>query len=333
MSVIAADIGGTHSRFVVVEVVANGVHFLHSETYPSGHSPSLEAQLLEFVTSARRCGHTPSHACLAVAGPVTEDNQKQSVRITNLNWSADTISLVQHCGLQRVSLINDFEAIGYGLALLNTNDIHMLRGTWNEQRGHRVVIGAGTGLGVCQVLDLGSKWVVVPTESGHADFSPRTELQVKLWQKYKDQYGYLSYDRVVSGPGLADIFRLLISEQAESASLPDIQQILAADDVAAAVTTRRHEIPLARAAVTLFLDIYAHVTGNFALMNLCRGGVYLAGGIAPRLIDELTRGSFLETMASKGRMAYLLESIPVGVITNTAVGLLGAAYIASMGSM
>lgn len=330
MSVIAADIGGTHSRFVVVEVESGSVNILHSKTYLSGLAPSLEAQLLEFVTSARRSGHTPSRACLAVAGPVTGSNERQCVRITNLSWSADTASLSLHSGLQWVSLINDFEAIGYGLALLNAQDVHMLRGTWNEQRGHRVVIGAGTGLGVCQVLDLGKTWVVIPTESGHVDFSPRTELQVKLWRKLKDQYGHLSYDRVVSGPGLADVFRLLVSEEAESANLPDIQQILAADDVAAAVTDRRQEVPLAHAAVTLFLDIYAHVTGNFALMNLCRGGAYLAGGIAPRLIDELIRGPFLETMASKGRMAYLLESIPVGVITNTAVGLLGAAYVASM---
>lgn len=330
MSVIAADIGGTHSRFVVVDVESDGVRFLLSETYASGHALSLDAQLNEFVATARQNGLSPRRACLAVAGPVTGDNTRQTARITNLDWTADTATLTQHTGLNRVSLLNDFEAVGYGLALLNAQDVHMLRGKWAAQRGHRVVIGAGTGLGVCQVLDHFSGLMVVPTESGHVDFSPRNELQVKLWRKLKDQSGHLAYDRVVSGPGIAEIFRFMVEEQGERASLPEIQQILAADDVAAAVTNRRYEVALARDAVTLFLDIYAHVAGNFALMNLCRGGVYLAGGIAPRLIGELSSGSFLETMASKGPMSYLFDNMPVGVITNTGVGLLGAAYVASL---
>lgn len=331
MSTIAADIGGTNSRFVVVDVVPSGVKILHSQTYSSVDNASLESVLLKFVTSARQLGLDPQQACLAVAGPVAGAGAHQWARITNLPWSIDNVILANVSGLERVFLLNDFEAVGYGLALLKMDDVCMLRGKWNEVRGHRVVIGAGTGLGVCQVLDHGGVWKVIPTEAGHMDFAPRSEIQVELWRRLTARDGHLSNDKVVSGPGIAEIFRLLVDLEKEAVQSADIRAILAAPDVAAAVTAARGQLKLARRAVEMFLEIYAHVAGNYALMNLAMGGVYLAGGIAPRLLPELQDGSFLKTLASKGRMAYLFEAMPVGVITNTQVGLFGAAYIAMSG--
>lgn len=331
MSIIAADIGGTNSRFVVVDVLPNGVKILHSETYASGESPSLEPLLLKFTASAQQLGLNPRQACLAVAGPVAGDDVHQWARITNLPWSIDNLTLAKASGLERVFLLNDFEAVGYGLALLTVDDICMLRGEWNKARGHRVVIGAGTGLGVCQVLDHGGMWKVIPTEAGHMDFAPRSEIQVELWRKLTARDGHLSNDKVVSGPGIGEIFRLLIDVENKAFRSADVHTILAASDVAAAVTAARGHVVLAKRAVDEFLEIYAQVAGNYALMNLATGGVYLAGGIAPRLLQELQDGRFLTTMAAKGRMAYLFEAMPVGVITNTQVGLFGAAYIAMSG--
>lgn len=331
MTTIAADIGGTNSRFVVVDVLPDGVKILHSETYASADSPSLESLLLKFVTSAQQVGLNPRQACLAVAGPVAGDGAHQWARITNLPWSIDNLTLARASGLERVFLLNDFEAVGYGLGLLTVDDICMLRGEWNKARGHRVVIGAGTGLGVCQVLDHGGMWKVIPTEAGHMDFAPRSEVQVELWRKLTARDGHLSNDKVVSGPGIGEIFRLLVDVENKAIRSADVRTILAASDVAAAVTAARGHLSLARRAVDEFLEIYAQVAGNYALMNLATGGVYLAGGIAPRLLQELQDGRFLTTMAAKGRMAYLFEAMPVGVITNTQVGLFGAAYIAMSG--
>ena len=331
MNVIAGDIGGTNSRFVVVDVFPNSVKILHSQTYASGDSASLEPLLLRFVSSAQQLGLNPRQACLAVAGPVAGEGVHQWARITNLPWTIDNLTLADACGLERVFLLNDFEAVGYGLALLSMDDICMLRGEWGQARGHRVVIGAGTGLGVCQIVDHGGMWKVIPTEAGHMDFAPRSEVQVELWRRLTARDGHLSNDKVVSGPGLAEIFRLLVDLEEEAIRSAEVRAILAASDVAAAVTAARGQVVLANRAVEVFLEIYSHVAGNYALMNLATGGVYLAGGIAPRLLQELRGGSFLKTMAAKGRMAYLFEAMPVGVITNTQVGLYGAAYIAMSG--
>lgn len=327
MKILTGDIGGTKTVLRINDWGLEPDRVRYEKRFVSSEFPSLEPMVLKFLAEAGEM-HIDS-ACFAVAGPVRRVDQATHSRITNLPWVLDSAVLAAKCALPRVQLVNDFEAVGYGIDQLKSEELVPLIAGGVDRSRPRLVIGAGTGLGVCQLVPSPEGTQVFPSEGGHVDFAPTTELQQEflrfMWGRHDSR---ISYDRVVSGPGLAAIFEFLVERNSAQEDV-GVCEILAADDIARAVSTSQATVPLARTAVDMFLDIYGALAGNLALVTLATGGVYIGGGIAPKLISELRRGSFAQAFLNKGRLRAVLENMPLYVILRPDVGLLGAAALAS----
>lgn len=323
MNVLAGDVGGTNARLAVVEVADGEAVVRRQQTYPSAQYPGLAPIVRAFCGEV---GTRPERACIGMACPVVADE----CRATNLPWTVDARALGADVGIQRVAVINDFRAVGYGLAFLDPVDLVTLQRGEPKERAPIALIGAGTGLGEAFLLWCGDRYEVFSSEGGHGDFAPRDEREAGLARFLQQQYGHASRERVVSGPGIAQAYRYLTTtgvapEQAA------VRAELEREDPAAVIT--RHALagtdPLSQLALDLFVTAFGAQAGNLALTVLARGGVYLAGGIAPRIVPKLGAGGFLRAFRDKGRMSDFLTKVPVYVITNPQVGLLGAAAVAA----
>jgi glucokinase len=323
MTLLAGDLGGTKTLLRLSDESGN---ILCESRFPSGDFGGLEPMVAEFLG---RDNHRKaiSAACFAVAGPVSHSESQSTARITNLPWCLSSTELAGVCNAP-VSLINDFEAVAHGIGELDGADLRVIHAGAAQTGKPRVVLGAGTGLGVCQIVPTASGAMVMPSEGGHADFAPSNAQQLGLLRFLWERHGHVSYDRVLSGPGLAAIFEYLADIEGVQ-SEPAIRDILTSRDVPAAVTAAaRSNVAVARKSVDMFVDVYAAQAGNLALVSLALGGVYVAGGIAPKIIDELDSSRFREGFIAKGRMRELLERTPVAVVLNEQVGLLGALAVA-----
>ncbi|HKJ77524.1 MAG TPA: glucokinase, partial [Gammaproteobacteria bacterium] len=305
---LAGDIGGTKTLLRLAEPQAGepAGRCLHEARYDSGGHDDLAPMVEAFLTEAG--GPAPAAACFGVAGPVEETGSGQSARLTNLPWHLDSAKLARRTGIGRVRLINDFQAVGYGIEALAADDLAPLQGGTPEPGAPRLVVGAGTGLGVGLLFHNGDHYEARPTEAGHADFAPTDERQVRLWRALAEQYGRVSNERVVSGPGIGALYRFLLRENGRAT---EDDPVLTAPDPAAAVSERAvtgGEV-LANEALDLFCQVYGAVTGNLALTCLAHGGVFIAGGIAPRILPRLQSGGFLAGFTGKGRMGRLLETM------------------------
>jgi glucokinase len=268
----------------------------------------------------------PRSACFAVAGPVTGEEGQQRARLTNLPWQLDSGNMAATLGISDVALLNDFQAIGYSLDSLTDDELSPLHSVLARPRGPRLALGAGTGLGACLVMPDGDAVTSYASEAGHIAFAPRDEEQQALLEFMQAGLERVSYERLVSGSGLVSIYRFLLHRRGQESDA-----LLAADDPAAAIGERAvaGDHPLAAEAVTLFSHLYGAIAGDLALACLPTGGVYIAGGIAPKLLPCLQQGAFMEAFFDKGRMTELMHRFPVHVITNTQCGLLGAANYAA----
>jgi glucokinase len=261
-------------------------------------------------------------ACLSVAGPVAAN----ATTLTNLGWKVSGNTLAAELRLPEVRLVNDFEAAGLGISRLAANELETLQEGRPVARAARLVIGAGSGLGVGLLTWQDDGYAVHPSEAGHVDFAPVDELQDKLLLHLRRTYGRVSYERVVSGPGLMRIFSFL---QETGVGLPS-KQLRDADKTRQDTAELIAEFgvakldPLAVRALELFVAIYGAFAGNMALAMLAHGGVYIAGGIAPKIAPKLKEGAFMRAFTSKGRFSELLMTIPVHVVMNPLVGLYGA---------
>lgn len=316
---LAGDIGGTKTLLRL----SRGGTILREQRFESAAFPGLHAMLAAFLDGTD--GGAPQSACFGVAGPV----QGKRARVTNLPWSVDADDLAVRFGMARVTLINDFQAVAYGIEMLGEADLLTLQAGQPAPHAPRAVIGAGTGLGEGYLTWQGDHYHAWPSEGSHADFAPADELQAGLWRWLKQRHGHVSWERVVSGPGLVAIYDFL----RERKEYPESAQLAAAlreGDPAAAISAHalQHGDPLADAALGLFVAAYGAEAGNLALKVLSVGGVYLAGGIAPKIAGRLKEGGFLRAFRAKGRFAGLLESFPVHVVLNPEVGLLGAENMA-----
>jgi glucokinase len=310
MRIIAGDIGGTKTLLQLIDADANAVLF--ENRYESGAYPTFDAMLREFLASAG----SPSidAACFAVAGPVVGD----SAEITNLTWKMIAPDLAREFALGRVAMINDFYAVALGVPLLAPSDLLSLNSGTRVERAPIAILGAGTGLGEAALVHDGDKWNVVPSEGGHADFGPQDDEQAALYSMLHAKYGHVSWERLLSGMGLVNIHNFLSGvDRAYHESIP--AEIATQADNGDAVANRTFEI---------FVDIYGAEAGNMALRLLARGGVFLAGGVAAKNTRHFTNGRFVEAFTRKGRFTPLLQSIPVDVIVNASVGLMGAAEMA-----
>lgn len=324
--VLAGDIGGTKTLLRVVRFGGepHGTT-LYQRRFESGAYDDLESMAREFLRGAP-AELPPRAACFGVAGPVTGPPCAERARLTNLPWRLDAVELTAKLGMP-VRLINDFRAVGYAIEALGPVDLAALHTAPTEPQGPRVVLGAGTGLGVALLFWDGNHYEAYPTEGGHADFAPTGEVQDELLRYLRTIHGRVSYERILSGPGLESIYRFLL-ERDRRPQAGDT--ILDAPDPAAAVSAQAltRSDPLACAALDLFIEIYGAAAGNLALTCLATGGVYVAGGIAPKILDRLYGGVFIEAYLAKGRMRHLVERMPVHVVTNSEAGLIGASLAA-----
>jgi glucokinase len=325
MKFLAGDIGGTNARFMISEVEAEGYNVLFSRTLPSAERPSFESALTDFLEMAGDAAVGVVDACFALAGPVKDG----SGRVTNLHWVPESAELTRRFGLSRVHLMNDFEAVGWGLQGIGPEGLHCLQEGKPAGQQTRVLIGAGTGLGQALMTWCGDHYRMVTSEGGHADFAPRGDLQVALLRYLSRRYPHVSYERLLSGLGLENIFGFL-REHGDTEPVPALAGAMEKGEGAAAISrfALSGEDPLAVAALDLFITIYGAQAGNLALTCLPRGGLFVAGGIAAKILPRLKKGGFMQAFLHKGRMGALLETIPVNVVLEPKVGLLGAAYAA-----
>jgi glucokinase len=312
MKIVAGDIGGTKVLLQFVDASQTGRTVLAEQRYES-HAYATFDDLLGAFVKEHVAGPVDA-ACFAVAGPVFADRAE----VTNLSWKMDAMALAKQFSIGRVSLINDFYAVALGVPILAPADFLILNAGTRVPFAPIAILGAGTGLGEANLVHDGVKWNVVPSEGGHADFAPQDEEQTQLFLALHAQYGHVSWERLLSGAGLVNIHNFVSGEEKPyDETLPmEIAKALAAGDSVAVKT------------FAIFVDIYGAEAGNMALRLLARGGVYLAGGVAAKNIDQFTDGRFLDAFLRKGRFQHILAAIPVNLITNPKVGLLGAGEMA-----
>jgi glucokinase len=317
---LAGDIGGTKTVLGVFSAEHGPRAPLAQSEFPSAKYPSLVAMVREFLAGT---GLTVERASFAVAGPVIAGSSKG----TNLSWYLDETELATELELQSVHLLNDLEAIGDAVPSLEESDLHTLNPGEPVVGAARAVIAPGTGLGEAFLIWDGSRYRAFPSEGGHAAFAPTSDLEAGLLAYLRERFEHVSVERVCSGPGLLNIYRYLrdsghAAESAELArALPAVEY---GPSLISAAALRADSDPLSRAALELFVSILGAEAGNLALKVLSLGGVYLAGGIPPRILPALTDGRFLRAFTAKGRMGELLARVPVSVVALRAA-ILGAA--------
>jgi len=320
--ILAGDIGGTNARLAVFDVLDGRFSLISASVFPSREYSSLDEIVSKFVRTANVHPHA---ACFGVAGPVRNGR----VEASNLPWIIESKRLAEELDLKKALLINDLEANAWGIAFLDPADLVSLNQVKGTPVGNQAVISAGTGLGEAGMYWDGTKHLVFASEGGHADFAPRNELETELLRYLRVRFGHVSYERIVSGPGLVNVFNFL--RDTERGVEPKwLADEMLHSDPAAAISRAAIDgkCGLSEQAIDLFVSIYGAEAGNLALKIMATGGIYLGGGIAPKMLPKLAGPLFMEGFLSKGRMQHLLEAIPVRVITNDKVALLGAARYA-----
>ncbi len=353
---LAGDIGGTKTilRLVQSQPSQPGImpelSTLHEQTYSSREFPDLVPMVRQFLQAAAdHAAHGQAsdtvakveRACFGIAGPVVNNTS----RLTNLSWWLDADHLTAELAIPQVSLINDFAAIGYGVLGLGADDLHTLQTGEPQPDAPIAVIGAGTGLGQAFLIRQGLNYRVFASEGGHADFAPRSELEFQLLLYLRDKHNInrVSVERVVSGAGIIAVYEFLrdrgvAEESAAIANLfkawhcqigQDEKTIDPAAEISQAALS--HQDYLCEKTMELFIAAYGAEAGNLALKLLPYGGLYVAGGIAAKNLALIQRGEFLRALLQKGRMSPVLERVPVHIVLNPKVGLIGAALYAACG--
>jgi len=322
--VLAGDIGGTKTLVALFERTGEGsLRMLRERSFPSSGHASLEEILRAFLADGPRA--SLAAGCFAVAGPVIDGR----VKATNLPWQMEEGSLAQAIGAPRVKLLNDLEGTAYGMLFLQPEEQRDLNaGTRRALAGNVAVIAAGTGLGEAMLYFDGKEHHPIASEGGHADFAPQSDQEVELLKYLRQRFGgHVSYERILAGPGLHNVYSFLRDTGFAKESSELAAKLAAAPDPSPLIS----ELGLARSdalcteALDLFCRVYGAETGNFAMRFLAVGGVFLGGGIAPKILPALERGGFLASYTDKGRFTPLMKSIPVRVCLNPKTALLGAA--------
>jgi glucokinase len=322
MRVLAGDIGGTHARLAVVDITRRTIRVVDARTFRSRDYPGLAPIAREFLSGV---GDGLDRACFGVACPVVGGN----CETPNLPWTINARRLAAEIGIARTRVINDLDAIAYGLARLRADDLVTLQAGRPAERGVLALIGAGTGLGQAYLVWENGRYRPRPSEGGHASFAATSELEWELHRYLAARHEHVSAERVISGPGLLSTYQFF-AERAPERVAPGVHADIQRDG---AVAVSRHALagtdPLCVDALALFAGAYGAQAGNLALAVLATGGVYVVGGIAPSIIDKLRDGTFIAAFRAKGRLADILERVPVHVVMNPSIGLFGAAVAAT----
>lgn len=322
MRVLAGDIGGTSARLAIVDVDADATRVLYKRRFASKEFPGLAPIVEAFL---RDVADLPDHACFGIACPVM--NGRCSV--TNLSWTIDAGALAVDIGISDTFVINDFEALGHAVPRLSSADLVTLQTGEPHNHGAMALIGAGTGLGETFVTWSRDGYEVHASEGGHTSFSPRNDLESGLLASLTSSFGHVSSERVVSGPGLLTIYQHLAAVGA-AREQDGVRAEMERSDPAAVISG--HALagtdPLSERALDAFTSAYGAQAGDLALTVMATGGVYVAGGIAPRIMRKLRDGTFMKAFRDKGRLSDVLARLPVSIIVNPDVGLIGAASVA-----
>ena len=321
--ILAGDIGGTNARLALFDVRNGQFNLVTATIFPSRNYSGLDQIVTEFVTTS---GVHPAQACFGVAGPVTNGE----VETSNLPWKIQSRRLADELKINTALLINDLEATGWGVGALSADDLVALTQI-SSTTGNQALIAAGTGLGEGGLYWDGSRHHVFASEGGHCDFAPADELQLELFGYLHARYGHVSYERVLSGPGLVNILEFL--RDTGRGKVPGwLSAEMKVMDPAAAISAAAMDAkcPMSEQAMDIFVSIFGAEAGNLGLKIKATGGVFLAGGIAPKILAKLATPLFLDAFLSKGRLRHLMEVMPVNVIINDKLALLGAARCALM---
>lgn len=323
--IVAGDVGGTKINLGLFRLDGEALQRESAETFASEDFDGLAPVVGRFLEHAGVDPRDAGPACFGVAGPVIDN----STHTPNLAWEIDGDRVEADTGLPRVTLVNDLLATAEGVPALGADELAVLQEGRDDPDGNAVLIAAGTGLGMALLPHVAGRRVPVATEGGHQDFAPRDEREVALLRSLQERYGRVSVERVVSGPGLVAIYDHLCATgfAAESRELRDRME---RTDAARAISRAALEDddPLAVEALDLFTAAYGAAAGNLALVGLATGGVYVGGGIAPKIVDKLHDGTFLAAFRDKGRFRGMVESMRVQVILEPETALLGAARVA-----
>lgn len=320
--ILAGDVGGTKVHLALYDFNDGRLKHAQDKQYPAKEYSGLEEIVKEFLGTVK-----VTAACFGVPGPVRDGR----LRLTNLPWTLDSRELSAGLGIQHVFLINDLEANGYGVAELSPEQIYTLSEGDASQIGNRALIAAGTGLGEGLLTWNGRIHVPYPSEGGHVDYAPRNEDEIDLLRFLKQKYnGRVSYERVVSGMGLTNIYEFLLEVRGMEEPKWLAEKIAAVHDPNGVITemalSAKSEI--CEKALDMFVSAYGAEAGNLALKVLSVGGLYVGGGIAPKILAKLKDGTFMKSFVDKGRLSQLLINMPVHIILDSGAALLGAAAYA-----
>jgi glucokinase len=319
---LAGDVGGTNARLAIVDVTERNACLLYKRQFASKEFPGLGPIIQTFLDGV---AEKPDRASFGVACPVVNG----ACTMTNLSWTINAPSLAAETGIPQVELTNDFYALGHALPRLSSSDLAVLQPGEPNDLGVKALIGAGTGLGAAFVTWSGESYEVHASEGGHTSFSPTNDLESGLLATLTKRFGHVSAERVVSGTGIMAIYQHL-AEIGAAEEQDSVRAEMERSDPAAVIS--RHALagtdPLSESTLAVFTSAYGGLAGDLALTLLATGGVYVAGGIAPRIVPQLLDGGFLSAFRAKGRLSEFLSRIPVNVIVNPDVGLIGAAAVA-----
>jgi glucokinase len=321
ITILAGDAGGTKSNLALYRTEGDRLFLVRAGTFPSQRYSALTDIVLEFLGK----GRTADFACIGVAGPVIE----RSSRLTNLMWVVEEELLREVSGAKRAWLINDLQATAFGVPFLAPADFEALQEGVARPLGNIAVIAAGTGLGEAFSIWNGRRYMPIATEGGHVDFPPRDRREFRLLEYLQEQFGRVSAERVVSGPGLYAIYRFLRDAE-EMRDGPDVDARTSAEDPPRVIVQEGQSgrSETCREALRMFSSLYGAIAGNVALQIMATGGVYLGGGLSPAVLPSLRDGGFIDSFRDKGRFRDVLAAVPVKVILNDKTALLGAAHYA-----
>jgi glucokinase len=319
--ILAGDVGGTKVHLALFDFTDGDLKHTRDQIYPAKEYAGLEEIVKEFVVTEK-----VTAACFGVPGPVRDGR----LRLTNLPWTLDSRELARDLSIDYVFLINDLQANGYGIAELGADQVYTLSEGDTSQVGNRGLISAGTGLGEAFLVWDGRDYVPYPSEGGHSDYAPRNEDEIDLLRFLRQKYnGRISFERVVSGQGLTNIYEFLRDGKGLEEPVW-LAERMRQEDPNAVITESalKAKSQLCEKTLDMFVSAYGAEAGNLALKVLSVGGLYVGGGIAPRILEKLKDGTFLKAFNDKGRLSQLLVNIPVRVILESRTALIGAAAYA-----
>ncbi len=321
--ILAGDIGGTNARLAYFQPQNGHLRLVSERTFPSREHSELGEIVSQFVDDS---GTRPDAACFGIAGPVRNGR----VETSNLPWVIEQSLLAKQIHLPATLLINDLEASAWGIGALAAGDLVPLNRVSGPAVGNQGVIAPGTGLGEAGLFWDGNRHHVFACEGGHADFGPQGDLQIELVRFLQARFGHVSYERILSGPGLVNVYEFLLASGCGKES-PEFAAALTQGDPAAVISKAALDGTqvLAQKALDLWVSVYGAEAANLALKVMATGGLFLAGGISPKILSKLTGPLFMRAFLAKGRLQSLMEVIPVQVVTNEKAGLLGAARCAA----